>query len=92
MWNLYILDEQNGQLGEHIYLDWVVWDRGLAHSFSTWQLLVFFPVETISEVNGVSKEISTRQAKMHSTICDIWHQKRSLPFWIWRLIDGVLLS
>lgn len=78
IWNSYIVDAQERQLGVRTHVDWARWDAGPASSMHTWLQSRLLPADFLSEHYEIGRGTAVRMSEIDAAIPQPW----------WDIIDG----
>ena len=73
MWNEYVRDEEQLQLGVCTHIDWARWDRGLAASLRLWIESSTVDTELLALELGIRRGVAARMIEIDEAIPLAWH-------------------
>lgn len=53
IWNNLVLDDQNRQLGQRLFIDWAVWDTGPASTLQLWRESRLLDAGFLAQLHGI---------------------------------------
>ena len=73
MWNEYVRDQEQRQLGVHTHIDWARWDKGLVASLRLWVESSTVDTEVLALELGIRHGVAARMVEIDEAIPPAWH-------------------
>ena len=73
MWNEYVRDQEQRQLGVRTHIDWARWDRGSAASLRLWKASSTVDIELLALELGLRHGVAARMVEIDEAIPPAWH-------------------
>ena len=73
MWNEYVQDQEQRQLGVRTHIDWARWDRGPATSLRLWKESSTVDTELLALELGIRRGVVARIVEIDEAIPIAWH-------------------
>ena len=73
MWNEYVRDQEQRQLGVRTHIDWARWDKGPAASLRLWIESSTVDTELLALELGIRCGVAARMVEIDEAIPLAWH-------------------
>ncbi|MCO5553681.1 hypothetical protein L7F22_007207 [Adiantum nelumboides] len=74
VWNDYVRDEHERELGERTHIDWARWATSPVSSFAVWVESSYVDIEIMAMDSGIRRGIAARMVELDAAILDDWQQ------------------